>query len=391
MKRTGAKAAQAVNGITLTFCLSLLSCAGGRGEKYDYQGKVAENPTVSYAKGFEIVNRNYYSQIIIKNPWQGAEGVTMTWYLVPYDYSPPEGTDPSSVIRVPVKKIVCMSTTHVAMVSVLGETESLVGISGTNFIYEQQVRGKIENGTIMEIGFEDNLNKERLIILEPDIVMAYGVGSESSAYAGKLTELGIKTLFNADYLETHPLGKAEWIKLFGALYCKENAADSIFRNIEKEYNDLKSFIRFNAKDPPDVLMGLPFRDAWFISPGNSYVSILISDAGGKYLWRDIESSVSMPYGIEDVYLRALKADYWLNIGSVGSKQEIISIDTRLADLPCFKNGNLYNNNQRLSVGGGNDYWESGTLNPHIILKDIASLLHAELFHDHKLVYYKRIE
>ncbi len=391
MKRTITKTALAADGIIFILGISLFSCGGSTGEKHDCPEKVAENLTISYAKGLEIINRNDYSQITIKNPWQGADGVSMTWFLVPYEYSPPEGIDPSSVIRVPVKKIVCMSTTHVAMVSALGETESIVGISGTGFIWEQQVRTKIENGTVQEIGYEENINKEKLIVLEPDIVMTYGVGSESSAYTGKLMELGIKTLFNADYLETHPLGKAEWIKLFGALYRKENTADSIFRYIENEYNNLKLFIKDNTKDRPAVLMGLPFRDAWFISPGNSYVSTLISDAGGDYLWSSTKSSVSIPLGIENVYLKALKADYWLNIGSVDSKQEIISIDTRLGDLPCFKMGNLYNNNKRLSAEGGNDYWESGTVNPHIILKDIASVLHSELFHDHKMVYYKRID
>ena len=99
----------------------------------------------------------------------------------------------------------------------------------------------------------------------------------------------------------------------------------------------------------------------------------------------------MPYGIENVYLRALNADFWFNIGNVKSKNEIAAVDPRLIKLPCFINGNLYNNNKRIKLDGGNDYWESGTVYPHLILKDIASILHPELFSNHDLFFYRKIE
>jgi iron complex transport system substrate-binding protein len=99
----------------------------------------------------------------------------------------------------------------------------------------------------------------------------------------------------------------------------------------------------------------------------------------------------MPYSIEDVFLRSLKADYWLNIGSVSSKREIYSLDSRLESIPCYSKGNTYNNNKRISPAGGNDYWESGILNPHLILKDIATILHPELFPDTGLFYYRKVE
>jgi iron complex transport system substrate-binding protein len=98
----------------------------------------------------------------------------------------------------------------------------------------------------------------------------------------------------------------------------------------------------------------------------------------------------MPYGIENVFLRALAADFWLNIGSINNKDDISAVDLRLSDLPCFKKGNLYNNNKRISQSGGNDYWESGCIYPHLILEDIASILHPGLFGDHEMVFYRKI-
>ena len=220
--------------------------------------------------------------------------------------------------------------------------------------------------------------------------MIYGIGSESAGYVGKLKELGTKVIINADYLETDPLGRAEWIKLFGALFCRENSADSIFNSEVAEYEKLKSFVNNSIITRPKVMLGLPFKDTWYISPGNSFISKLIEDAGGDYLWKDTESSVSMPYGLENVYLRAMKADVWLNIGSVNSRNEISYVDQRLSDLPCFKNDSLFNNNKRITVKGGNDFWESGSLYPHLLLKDLATILHPELFSDHELNYYRKI-
>jgi iron complex transport system substrate-binding protein len=135
---------------------------------------------------------------------------------------------------------------------------------------------------------------------------------------------------------------------------------------------------------------MPFKNTWYISPGNSYISQLIIDAGGDYLWEDIKSSISMPLGIENVFMKAMDADIWLNIGSAKTKDDISVIDERLMNLPCFKNGHLYNNNKRITQFGGNDYWESGTVSPHIILMDLGSILHPELFRDHKLFFYQKI-
>jgi iron complex transport system substrate-binding protein len=198
-------------------------------------------------------------------------------------------------------------------------------------------------------------------------------------------------MFNADYLENDPLAKAEWIKLFGALFCEEEKADSLFRTISMSYDQIKSYVEKNTDEKPDVLLGLPFRDTWFISPGDSYAARFIADAGGNYLWHDTKSSVSMPYSIEDVFIRSLKADFWINTGSAGSKKEITSLDPRLEKIPAFQTGNLYNNNKRVSPSGGNDYWESGILQPHLILRDIAAILHPGLFPGYELYYYRKLD
>ena len=349
----------------------------------------AGNEIVS-AQRFSLEKKPGWTEIKIIDPWQGAINVSQVYYLLKKGEKLPEGADSSDVIFVPLKKIVCMSTTHLAMISALHEENTIAGVSGTDFIYSPALNSRVDKGSIMDVGYEANLNKELILKIKPDLIMIYGIGSESSGYVGKLKELGTKVIINADYLETDPLGRAEWIKLFGALYCRESLADSIFNSEVAEYNKLRSFVNNSIITRPKVMLGLPFKDTWYISPGNSFISRLIEDAGGDYLWKDTESSVSMPYGLENVYLRAMKADVWLNIGSVNSRNEISYVDQRLSDLPCFKNDSLFNNNKRITVKGGNDFWESGSLYPHLLLKDLATILHPELFSDHELTYYRKI-
>lgn len=375
--------------IVLLLAFMAYSCRNENGSSLDMSQHLSGG-VVSAAHGFSIERKDGYSVVTINNPWQGADNISLSHYLIRKGSAMPEGVDSSQVIFVPVSRIICMSTTHSGMILALGEEKSITALSGTGFVYSPAIKERVEQGHIKEVGYESNLNQELIIKIAPDLVMMYGIGSESAGHVNKIKELGIKIMFNADYLETDPLGKAEWIKLFGALYCKEELADSIYRAEAEEYNMIRDYIEENCTERPSVLLGLPYKDTWFISPGNSFISKLIQDAGGSYIWKNTTSSVSMPYGLENVYIAALDADYWLNIGTVNSSEEISLVDKRLSDLKCFRSKNLYNNNKRITTQGGNDYWESGTLRPHLVLKDIAAILHPDLFSGHELLFYTRI-
>jgi len=351
-----------------------------------------DNPVfVKYARHFDLSPEEEYTRLTIINPWQKSSGVRIEYYLVKRGIQLPEYIDSVKVIRVPVKKVVLMSTTYLPMIMALGAVESVKGISGTNFVYDTLVKRKITEGQIVEVGYEENLNKELIFKLSPEVIIAYGVGSEAKGNMSKLEESGIRILFNADFLEELPLGRTEWLKVLGALYCREREADSIFSIVEKEYLEIKSYISERVQSRPNVMLGLPWQDSWYVSPGNSYISSIIEDAGGYYLWKEMKADYSVPLGIENVFVKALKAEFWLNTGDAPDMKTIISIDKRLAYLNPVIKGNVYNNNKRVSEGGGNDYWESGALYPQKILKDIASILHPELFPDHEWFYYKKIE
>ena len=118
--------------------------------------------------------------ITLYNPWQGASSVEIKYYLVKRGNKSVSLNDTSKIIYVPVRKIVCMSTTHLAMIAALGEEKSVTGFSGTGFIYNKNLLQMSEAGLIEDVGYENSLNTELILKIKPDLVMMYGVGSESA-------------------------------------------------------------------------------------------------------------------------------------------------------------------------------------------------------------------
>jgi iron complex transport system substrate-binding protein len=369
----------------------LFAASGCRQANYEKgTGSEAVNSIVT-AERLAIERHENYSIVTIINPWQGTSNMNLVYCLARKGSELPAGIDSAAIVWVPVDNIICMSASYAAMISALGKEETISAVSGKDLLYSPALNIRIESGLIRDVGYEASLNNELIVEIAPDIVMMYGVGGESAGYAGKLKELGMKILFNADYLETDPLGKAEWIKLFGALYCKEKEADSIYNAEVQAYKELRDSIVDKVNSYPKVLLGLPFKDTWYISPGNSYISRLIADAGGKYLWNDTESGISMPYGLESVYQRAVNASFWLNTGTAASKQEIAAIDRRFTELPCYMNDKVFNNNHRMTPKGGNDYYETGAVYPHLILSDMIKIFHPEVTLNHELFFFKKLQ
>lgn len=331
------------------------------------------------------------TRIAVREPWQNSGGKELVWYLVGRDSLLPPGIDEEQVIRVPVRRMVCMSTTHAAMLRALEADSLIVGISGSSLVYDSLLHEKIQNSTIRDVGYEGNLNRELVISLEPDLVMAYGVADPSSGSNARLTEAGVKVFYNADYLEQHPLTRCGWLRLFGLLTGKERMADSIVSAVSESYNALAALVAGAAVDKPGVLLGAPWQDVWYVSPGNTYIGRLIEDAGGRYIYNDMTESNSIPVSVESVFRRASDAEIWINPGTADRLSDIAATDHRMASLSLFSGGRIWNNRRRIRPDGGNDYWESGVVRPDLLLKDFISIIHPELLPDHVQYYYIRLE
>lgn len=344
-----------------------------------------------YAQGFSIEKKKNYKLVTVKNPWQGAKNIEYKYALV-HKLSKlfPEITEKDAItIPVPVNKIVCMSTTHIAMLDLLDETKSIAGISGCQNVYNKKVRKLIEDKKIIEVGFNQSLNYEKLVELKPDFIMVFGVGSGISNQIEKLKSLGIKVVINAEYLESSPLGKAEWCKFVSSFFNKEKMAEQKFSQIEKEYNNCKNKVQ-NINKKPSILCNIPWKGTWYVPGGNSYFAQLIKDAGGNYLWKNDNSRKSLSLNIESILLKAGDADIWLNTGQAKVKEDILKVDERLKNFTAYNKNSLFNNNARQNKIGMNDFWESSVINPHLILKDLIKIMHPNILPEHNFVYYRKL-
>lgn len=367
----------------------LVSCNRDHSENGQSSNVQLQSSDLEYARGFEIIKESNYKKVIIHNPWQGAKDVNYEYLLVNKDQKLNENIEDFNVIRTPVERVICLSTTHIAFIDVLNETQSVVSVSGTDYVNNLKIRERIDNNEIQDVGYDNSLNYELIASLNPDLVLTFGVSGQVAGYTQKLNDLGIQTMIIAEYLETHPLGKLEWIKLISALYEKNDIAQDYFDKIVNEYNELSKITR-NINDKPRVLLGLPWKGSWFVPGGNSFLAKMIHDSGGDYIWTENESRESLPFDMESIFVKASDADIWINTGTVNKKEDIIKLDERFKDFPPYHK-KIYNNNSQLNKSGGNNYWEQGLVEPHIVLKDMIKVFHPNLLPEHELVYYKIIE
>lgn len=350
----------------------------------------ANRVKIQYARGFTIQYFNSYKVVSIISPFEKTAD-TLRYVLVQRGTPVPKGYAASQVIQIPLRRMVAMSSMHVGLAGFLGAEDLIVGLGNTKYVSSPKVIQRIESGQIQEVGHDQAMNEEQLIAMQPDLLMAMGSPTARLDRYRTLRNAGIPVLINSEWVETTPLGRAEWVKLMAALLNKEALVNQKFAQVEREYNRLASLARKVARKPT-ILSGMNSKDAWFVPDGDSYMTRFFLDAGGNYPWVNRRTTGSLPLNFEAVYPVALKADCWLNVGLVGieSKRDVLAKDARYADFKAFKTGQLFNYSKRTNSRGSNDFWESGSVNPHTILADLIKILHPELVPNHQLVYYKQL-
>ncbi|MCB9000037.1 MAG: ABC transporter substrate-binding protein [Bacteroidales bacterium] len=342
-----------------------------------------------YARGFDIIDQGSFKEIFVSRPWQKAQNQQFRFLLSSDTYNIPDSLRTEIFIKTPVKKVVVFSSTHVGYIASLGESHSIAAVSGCDFVSDSILRASIQQKHCLDIGFAPNIDYETLLAIHPDVVFLYGLDPSVIGIMNRLKSAGIPSVLVSEFLEDLPLGKAEWIKFFSAFYNDDALADSIFKEVDRNYNQLKNSAKLWNKKP-SILVGLPWKDSWYMSGGKSFTARFIEDAGGNYLWADTPETDFIPLDLESVFLKAMKADIWINSGSAASLREIVSQDQRFEYLPAFKEGNVFNNNLRMNATGGNDFWESGVVHPERILSDLIQIFHNTDSSDKNLYYYQRL-
>lgn len=373
--------------VIIFISVALLCCKQKEADQH-HDEKTIQEIKLKYAQGFKVYILQHAKLVEITYPFQGA--VTGHKYLlVQRGYAVPEHDAETRVITVPLQTIACTSTTHIPFLDYLGETDKLVGFTSTDYISSEKMRQRIDQGYVTELGSEKGINLEKLVLLKPDLIMGYSVSSDYGQFR-KIEELGIPVVINAEYLEKHPLGRAEWIKFIALLFNKETEADSVFQSIEKTYLEIKTLAQ-KANKKPTVLTGIVYGDTWFLPGGQNYSARILKDAGCQYLWEEDPSNGFLQLSFEAVYQKAYQADLWIGVGSFTSLEEIKNADERYSNFKAFGTKQVYTYNARIGAKGGSEYMELGYLRPDIILKDLVKIAQPDVLSDHQLYFHKKLE
>lgn len=348
-----------------------------------------EKAKTDHATGFSVEYHRHYKTVTVREPWQDADR-SFTYTLLQCGTPVPDGVDPDRVITVPVRSIVALSTTHLPPLDRLGVIDRLVGTGSADHISTPSVRDRLASGDAIEVTRNLSTNLEAIIGLAPDLVMTHSIGDPSSDVYPKLTEAGLNVVLNAEYVERSPLGRAEWLKFMALFFNREAEANELFATIEQEYLAVAESAKSVAVRPT-VLLGFSYQGTWYVSGGRSYGAQLLTDAGANYLWSDSTASVTIPLDFETVYEVAAAADVWLNMNPAWpTRAAAIADDPRYGQFQAWQRDRMYNNTATTNETGGNDYWETGLLEPQVILADLVQIFHPELFPDRQLVYYQKL-
>lgn len=347
-----------------------------------------QSENIEFAQGFELESFNGVEKLTIKNPFQGATE-SLIYYIIPKNQQVPDSLNEQNVIRTPIEEIVVTSTSHIPILDYLGATDALTGFPTLEYISSPQMRSRIDSGLVKELGRDNQLNLEVLVKLQPEMMMTYMLTGDRNQLK-RIEQAGIPVLINADYLEHHPLGRAEWIKVAGALFDRSEIADSVFNAVKDKYLFLQEKVAA-IDEKPTVMTGVMYGDTWFLPGGDNYSAKLIKDAGLNYLWEESQESGFLELSFESVYSKAKDADLWLGVASFNSLEELKSADSRYTWFAPYKEGEVYAYTARIGATGGNEYLELGYLRPDIILADLIQIGHPEIIEDRELYFYKKID
>lgn len=348
------------------------------------------------ATNFSVDYHNSYAVATVKKP-NASEAATSVVLVRCGAPAPALDGDLAEAprITVPVAKINTTATTQIASFELLDSLDRIAGVGDAKSVISDKANKLISDGAIADLSSSSgDFDVEKAFSTKADVTMQ--TGSASPNYA-KLRELGMATVPDGSSQETSPLGRAEWIKFYSLLLGKEEQGNTVFSNIQRDYESARSKVAA-AQNKPKVLTGTEAKGTWTVPGADGYIARYITDAGGENLFADKSGTGNQKLDNEAVLSRGQDAAVWLNGNWMSkdrwaTKADALAVDPRYAELPAFQNGAVWNPTKRAAAksGGGNDYWESGVVRPDIVLADIAQILHPELFPGRELYYYQQLQ
>ena len=351
---------------------------------------VLEARELDYAKNFTIEEYADYKLLTVSNAYRNATNV-YRYALIPHSATLPDKLARDvTVIRTPVKRVVIMETVYVGYLDALGQLDQICGAASPSYINHPKVIQGVESGDIQGIQSGEKLNIERLLLLQPDLILTTSLGEGQMDVSPQLQRSGLPVVLTAGYMENHPLARTEWLKFLAAFFETEDRSNEIFNSIKARYTSLLDKTK-GIDERPSIFCGAPYSGSWHVPGGDSFIARAIQDAGAHYLWADDSSRGSLPLDTERVFLRAAEADYWIHPSHYRSLSELFNADPRFAKFRATQISQVFNNTRQVSKNGGNNIWERGILHPEEVLADLIKILHPDLLPEHELIYYENLQ
>ena len=354
--------------LTLSLCVGCVDVQSHDDERFE---TVIYEPL--YASGFTIDEDGAGNTLVrVTRPWQGTALEEQTLAIFSTEEAAKGYTGQHIVGH--ADRVVCMSTSHISMLDAVRMVDAVVGVSGKQYITNEHVSQSVK---VKDVGYDSNLNYELLVMLQPDIVLMYGVAAENSAVTAKLRDLGIPYLYLGDYTEESPLGKAEWLVAISEIVgCRERGVEE-FREVVERYETVKANVS-RGGNAPKVMFNLPYQDVWYMPSDESYMVQLVEDAGGEYIYKGKNTTRgSVAINLEEAYLLVADADVWLNVGQCSTMEELQRAAPHFMASSVVERGEVYNNNRRRTAAGGSDFWESAIVRPDVVLAELAAIMSGE--------------
>ena len=379
--------------ILMISSLGLLSCQGGKTAAGMEEG--GDTLQMKYAQLLTIVSHDEqgYTEVKVHNPWK--EGTELHRYiLVPKGkegdatmaklagQAHGEGKKAAALgvktdtVRTPLESNLVFTAPHCQLLTELGCQNAITGVCDKDYINIPDIKSRAQADAkvahpIMDCGSSMQPDIERIIALHPEALLISPF--ENNGGYGKLDKLRIPIIETADYMETSPLGRAEWIKLYGLLL-SSSKADSLFSAIEKEYLQLKAEA---AKLPLglSILTERKTGNVWYVPGGKSTMGILLRDAHAKYIFADDQHSGSLSMSPEQIIAKGNQIDAWAFKyfgGKALTKNELLAEYQGYQALKAFQSGNIYETDTSCEP-----YFELTSFHPEILLREFIILSHPE--------------
>lgn len=379
--------------ILMISSLGLLSCQGGKTAAGMEEG--GDTLQMKCAQLLTIVSHDEgsYTEVKVHNPWK--EGTELHRYiLVPKGkegdatmaklagQAHGEGKAAATLgvktdtVRTPLTSNLVFTAPHCQLLTELGCQNAITGVCDKDYINIPEIKSRAQADAkvahpIMDCGSSMQPDIERIIALHPEALLISPF--ENSGGYGKLDKLRIPIIETADYMETSPLGRAEWIKLYGLLL-GSSKADSLFSAIEKEYLQLKAEA---AKLPLglSILTERKTGNVWYVPGGKSTMGILLRDAHAKYIFADDQHSGSLSMSPEQIIAKGNQVDVWAFKyfgGNALTKNDLLAEYQGYQALKAFQSGNIYETDTSCEP-----YFELTSFHPEILLREFIILSHPE--------------